>query len=116
VPTTHRLQVDAEGIVTLEKTASDGAYSPSIDQVLRDVADRYGSSASAIVFSGMTNDAIEGAKYLASKGGTIYAQHPDSCVVSSMIDGIMDAGIVQFLGAPRELAEQVLAESAKAKR
>jgi two-component system chemotaxis response regulator CheB/chemosensory pili system protein ChpB (putative protein-glutamate methylesterase) len=116
VPTTHRLQVDAEGIVTLEKTASDGAYSPSIDQVLRDVADRYGSSASAIIFSGMTNDAIEGAKYLASKGGTIYAQHPDSCVVSSMIDGIMDAGIVQFLGAPRELAEQVLAESAKAKR
>jgi two-component system chemotaxis response regulator CheB/chemosensory pili system protein ChpB (putative protein-glutamate methylesterase) len=116
VPTTHRLQVDAEGIVVLEKTSSDGAYSPSIDQVLRDAADRYGSSASAIIFSGMTNDAIEGAKYLASKGGTIYAQHPDSCVVSSMIDGIMDAGIVKFLGAPRELAEQVLAEAAKTKR
>ena len=84
--------------------------------VLRDAADRYGSSAGAIIFSGMTNDAIEGAKYLASKGGTIYAQHPDSCVVSSMIDGVMETGIVKFLGAPRELAEQVLAEAAKAKR
>jgi len=116
VPTTHRLQVDAEGIVVLEKTVNEGAYSPSIDQVLRDVADRYGSSASAIIFSGMTNDAIDGCKYLASKGGAIYVQHPDSCVVSSMIDGVMDAGIVKFLGAPRELAEQVLAEAAKAKR
>jgi len=116
VPTTHRLQVDAEGIVVLEKSSNDGAYSPSIDQVLRDVADRYGSSASAIIFSGMTSDAIEGAKYLASKGGAIYAQHPDSCVVSTMIDGVMDAGIVKFLGAPRELAEQVLGEAAKAKR
>ena len=84
--------------------------------MLRDVADRYGSSASAIIFSGMTNDAIEGCKYLASKGGAIYVQHPDSCVVSSMIDGVMDAGIVKFLGAPRELAEQVLGEAAKAKR
>jgi len=116
VPTTHRLQVDAEGIVVLEKTSNDGAYSPSIDQVLRDAADRYGSSASAIIFSGMTTDSVEGCKYLASKGGAIYAQHPDSCVVSSMIDGVMDAGIVKFLGAPRELAEQVLAETAKAKR
>ena len=116
VPTTHRLQVDAEGIVVLEKTSSDGAYSPSIDQVLRDAADRYGSSASAIIFSGMTTDSVEGCKYLASKGGAIYAQHPDSCVVSSMIDGVMDAGIVKFLGAPRELAEQVLGEAAKAKR
>lgn len=116
VPTTHRLQVDADGVVLLEKTSNDGAYSPSIDQVLRDVADRYGSSASAIIFSGMTTDAIEGCKYLAAKGGAIYAQHPDSCVVSTMIDGVMDAGIVKFLGAPRELAEQVLGEAAKAKR
>jgi uncharacterized membrane protein len=33
-----------------------------------------------------------------------------------MIDGVMETGIVKFLGAPRELAEQVLAEAAKAKR
>jgi two-component system chemotaxis response regulator CheB/chemosensory pili system protein ChpB (putative protein-glutamate methylesterase) len=116
VPTTHRLQVDADGVVLLERVSSDGSYSPSIDRVLRDAADRYGASASAIVFSGMTNDAIEGAKYLASKGGTVYAQHPDTCVVSSMIDGVVEAGVVKFLGAPKELADVVNAESAKAKR
>ena len=117
VPTTHRLQVDADGIVLLERnTSSDGSYSPSIDRVLQDAADRYGAGASAIIFSGMTTDAIEGAKYLASKGGTIYAQHPDTCVVSSMIDGVVEAGIVKFLGAPKELAEVVNAESPKQKR
>lgn len=116
VPTTHRLQVDADGVVLLERASSDGAYSPSIDRVLCDAADRYGASASAIIFSGMTTDAVEGAKYLASKGGTIYAQHPDTCVVSSMIDGVVEAGIVKFLGAPRELADVVNAESPKPKR
>jgi len=104
VPTTHRLQVDVDGVVLLERVSNDGAYSPSIDRVLRDAADRYGAAAGAIIFSGMTTDAIEGAKYLVSKGGAVYAQHPDTCVVSSMVDGIVEAGIVKVLGAPKELA------------
>jgi len=79
--------------------------------VLRDVADRYGAAASAIIFSGMTTDAVEGAKYLASKGGAVYAQHPDTCVVSSMVDGIVEAGIVKVLGAPKELAGIVNAQA-----
>jgi two-component system chemotaxis response regulator CheB/chemosensory pili system protein ChpB (putative protein-glutamate methylesterase) len=116
VPTGHRMQIDPEGIVVLEKADEDGAYSPSIDRVLRDVADRYGANAGAIIFSGMTTDAIEGSKHLAGKGGAIYAQHPDSCVVSSMIEGVMDAGIVKFLGAPRELAERMIADAAKSAR
>jgi two-component system chemotaxis response regulator CheB/chemosensory pili system protein ChpB (putative protein-glutamate methylesterase) len=104
VPTTHRLQVDVDGVVLLERVSNDNAYTPSIDRVLRDVADRYGAAASAIIFSGMTTDAVEGAKYLVSKGGAVYAQHPDTCVVSSMVDGIVEAGIVKVLGAPKELA------------
>jgi chemosensory pili system protein ChpB (putative protein-glutamate methylesterase) len=113
VPTTHRLQVDPEGTVLMERATGDGAYTPSIDRVLRDVADRYGANAGVIVFSGMTTDAVEGSKYLASKGGTVYAQHPDTCVVSSMIDGVVEAGIVKFLGAPKELADVLLADMAK---
>jgi chemosensory pili system protein ChpB (putative protein-glutamate methylesterase) len=116
VPTTHRLQVDPEGIVVLERTSNDGAYSPSIDRVLHDFADRYGAHAGAIIFSGMTTDSVEGAKYLASKGGMVYAQHPDSCVVSSMVDGVIEAGVAKVLGTPKELADLLLAESAKNKR
>ena len=113
VPTTHRLQVDPEGIVVLERSSSDAAYTPSIDRVLHDVADRYGANAGAIIFSGMTTDSVEGSTYLAGKGGTVYAQHPDTCVVSSMVDGVIEAGIVKVLGTPKELAEQLLAESAR---
>jgi two-component system chemotaxis response regulator CheB/chemosensory pili system protein ChpB (putative protein-glutamate methylesterase) len=113
VPTTHRLQVDPEGIVVLERSASDAAYAPSIDRVMQDAAERYGAQAGAIVFSGMTTDAVEGSKHIAAKGGTVYAQHPDTCVVSSMVDGAIEAGIVKVLGTPRELAELLLADSSK---
>jgi two-component system chemotaxis response regulator CheB/chemosensory pili system protein ChpB (putative protein-glutamate methylesterase) len=110
VPTTHRLLVDAEGVIVLERNAEEAPYSPSIDQVLRDVADRFGAGAGAIVFSGMSTDAVEGSQYLADKGGRVYVQNPDTCVVSSMVDAVVDAGIVGFVGSPKELAEKLLAE------
>jgi len=110
VPTTHRLLVDAEGVIVLERNTQETPYSPSIDQVLRDVADRFGAGAGAIVFSGMSTDAVEGSQYLAEKGGRVYVQNPDTCVVSSMVDAVVEAGVVGFVGSPKELAEKLLAE------
>lgn len=114
VPTTHRLQVDAEGVVTLAHLREKLPYSPSIDQVLRDAADAFGDKAGAIIFSGMAHDAIEGSQYLKSKGGLIWAQDPDTCVISSMVDGAREAGVVEFLGSPKQLAEKMIAEYGKA--
>ncbi|HST28852.1 MAG TPA: chemotaxis protein CheB [Rudaea sp.] len=114
VPTTHRLQVDAEGVVTLAHLPEKQPYSPSIDQVLRDAADAFGDKACAIIFSGMAHDAIEGSKHLKSKGGRIWAQDPDTCVISSMVDGAREAGVVEFLGSPKQLADKMIAEYGKA--
>lgn len=110
VPITHRLLVDAEGVVVLERNEEELPYSPSIDRVLHDVADRFGANAGAIVFSGMSNDAIEGGTYLAGKGGKVYAQSPETCVVSAMVDGLSEAGVVGFVGSPKELAQKLLSE------
>jgi len=113
VPTTHRLQVDAEGVITLAHLPEKPAYSPSIDMVLRDVADQFGSGAGAIIFSGMAHDAIEGSKYLKSRGGVVWAQDPDTCVISSMVDGVREAGIVSFVGSPQQLAQKMTADYGK---
>ena len=114
VPNAHRLQVDPMGVVVLEKPTSEPAYKPSIDRVLEDVANRYGAAAGAIVFSGMSDDAVSGCVHLAGRGGTIYAQSPESCVVSTMVEGVSETGVVSFFGTPKELAEKVLADKDKA--
>ena len=111
VPTTHRLRVDRAGVVTLESLPASGqANSPSIDQVLQDVADRFGARAGAIIFSGMAEDAAEGSRYLAGIGGTVFAQDPETCVISSMVDGVIETGAVSFVGAPKALAAKLLEE------
>jgi hypothetical protein len=114
VPTTHRLLIDADGVVQLAHLPEASPYTPSIDLIVRDVADTFGSQATVIIFSGMAHDAIEGAKHLTAKGGQVWAQDPDTCVISSMVDGARDAGVVVFTGSPGELSKHTIASIGKA--
>ncbi len=106
VPVAERMLLEPSGEIRLTVPDQASPYSPSIDQVLFDIADRFGDRAMAIIFSGMAHDAIEGAKYLAGRGGRIWVQDPATCVVSSMIDGAIEAGVVSFIGSPTDLAQQ----------
>lgn len=106
VPIAERMLLETSGEVNVVALDDVSPYSPSIDRVLIDVGDRFGGSSGAIIFSGMAHDAIEGAKHLAGKGGQVWAQDPSTCVVSSMIDGAMEAGIVSYVGAPAALAAE----------
>lgn len=104
VTSESRLLVNADGAIELTALASQSRYRPCIDDVLRDVADTFGNRAVAVIFSGMAADAVEGAVYLTQRGGEVWAQDPESCVVSSMVDGARARGVVEFVGSPRELA------------
>lgn len=109
IPSGERVRVQPNGSVQREPHATPTHYRPCIDDVMRDIADAFGPKATAIIFSGMAGDAVEGAVYLTSKGGEVWVQDPASCVVSSMVDGAQARGVVEFSGSPRELAEHCVA-------
>jgi chemotaxis response regulator CheB len=106
-PTTERVTIDAEGYIRLRPMEFKSIYTPSIDTVMTDISVRYGSRTSTIVFSGMGNDGVRGAQLIASRGGKVWAQDSDSCVVSSMPESTRRAGIVGFSGEPEQLSEQI---------
>ena len=108
VPVNKRFTVDANGLVEFQETFDESPYSPSIDQVMSDMSERFGTRCVGIIFSGMASDAIEGSKVIASRGGKVWVQDPATCVISSMIDGAQAAGIVSYVGAPEQLADHVL--------
>jgi two-component system chemotaxis response regulator CheB/chemosensory pili system protein ChpB (putative protein-glutamate methylesterase) len=113
VPLADRVLLEPDGTIRLEPAGDASPYSPSIDRVMRDVADRFGPASGAIVFSGMAHDAIDGAIYMRERGGTIWVQDPATCVISSMVDGAQEAGVVSFVGSPAELAQEFIAEMAR---
>jgi len=106
-PTSERITLDKQGYVRLKPMECKSIYTPSIDTVMTDISMRYGQHTSAIMFSGMGNDGVRGTQLIATRGGQVWAQDSDSCVISSMPDSTRRAGIVGFNGTPEALAQQL---------
>lgn len=107
-PANEQMTLDDHGYLRMSASASNSPYNPSIDQLVRDAADRFGDHATLILFSGMGTDAIEGGRYLTARGGQVWAQDRGSCVIATMIDSAKQRGLLRFEGSPAQLAERVL--------
>ena len=86
----------------------EGIYSPSINQVMRLVAEQYGKKSGAIIFSGMGDDSAAAAEYMDSVGGPIWAQTAETCANSSQPDSIRETGYVSYNGSPQQLAVKLM--------
>jgi chemosensory pili system protein ChpB (putative protein-glutamate methylesterase) len=107
-PVGEHLLINPIGNIELAELPEQTSYSPSIDLVIRDIADRYGKQAGAIIFSGMGDDGKHGCQHLLDKGGQVWVQTAESCVISSMPDNVKRVCTPQFVGNPEQLAKQLV--------
>jgi len=108
VPVEYEVVITAEGYVSL-RPARESLHLPSIDHVMEMAAGRYAVMGGTILFSGMGGDAMSGCQHMASEGAPIWTQRPDSCVVSTMVDGALRAGVVSENANVEELAQRLTA-------
>jgi chemosensory pili system protein ChpB (putative protein-glutamate methylesterase) len=108
VPVQERLLINPIGAVELHPLRTETAYSPSINSVLQDMAERYRNNCNCIIFSGMCDDGVTGAEILGRDGGEVWTQEPGSCVISAMPDNVRQAGYSSFSGTPRQLAHKLI--------
>lgn len=107
-PVGEHLLINPIGNIDLADLPETSSYSPSIDLVVRDVADRYTKTAGAIIFSGMGDDGKHGCQHMLAMGGQVWLQTAESCVVSSMPDNVKHVCQPQFIGNPEQLAKQLV--------
>lgn len=88
-------------------------YSPSIDQMMLNLAQHFPSCCGVIAFSGMGSDGSTAAAYLRRQGGLIWTQTAASCACPSMPDSLREGGFSSFSASPRELAEALVARLAE---
>jgi len=88
-------------------------YSPSIDQMMLNLAQQFGAHCGVIAFSGMGSDGSAAAAYVRRQGGLIWTQKADSCASPSMPDSLREGGYSSFSGDPRELAAALVAHLAE---
>lgn len=107
-PVGEHLLINPIGNIELADLPKETSYAPSIDLVISDVAERYGKTAGAIIFSGMGDDGRRGCQDMLAKGGQVWLQSAESCMVSSMPDNVKHVCQPQFVGNPEQLAKQLV--------
>ncbi len=110
VPVDRSFRLTPAGEIQLAAEPAAGSLRPSIDDVFATVGECYGAGAGAIVFSGMGQDGLRGARVLRDHGGLVWAQDSASAAIGSMPDAVRRAGLVSRSGTPEELARQLVAE------
>ncbi|MBM7062344.1 chemotaxis protein CheB [Pseudomonas sp. UL073] len=104
VPIQRELGFADDGAMHMNGRGWPEPYSPSIDQMMLNLAQHYGAQCGVIAFSGMGSDGSAAAAYVRRQGGAIWTQRADSCACPSMPDSLREGGYSAFSGDPRELA------------
>ncbi|MCC5856575.1 MAG: chemotaxis protein CheB [Ectothiorhodospiraceae bacterium] len=107
-PVESRIRFEPSETFRLEPDTVRRPHRPSIDCLLEEVAAFYGPRAGVIVFSGMGDDGVRGARAVADAGGQVWAQDSDSCTISSMPDCAAATGVVSRRGPPEALAKALV--------
>ena len=108
VPVENRMTLSPEGRVDFTDEAWKGHYKPSIDCVINDVTESFKTRSGVIIFSGMGADGVLASqKFSEQYQGRIWAQTPDTCVISSMPDSVRKANLVSYSGSPEALALKI---------
>ena len=81
-----------------------GPYSPSVDQVVANVARNFSGHCGVIIFTGMGDDGSASCRLIRQRGGAVWVQTPADCTVPSMPDSVLATGSVEKIGTPEELA------------
>jgi chemosensory pili system protein ChpB (putative protein-glutamate methylesterase) len=108
VPISHELGFSDDGQMQISTRGWPEPYSPSIDQMMLNLAQHFGALSGVIAFSGMGSDGSAAAAYVRRQGGLIWTQRSDSCACPSMPDSLREAGYSSLSGDPRELAEALV--------
>ncbi|MWV10676.1 chemotaxis protein CheB [Pseudomonas sp. R-28-1W-6] len=103
-PVSHELGFTDSGAMQVCDRAWPEPYSPSIDQMMLNLAQHFTGNCGVIAFSGMGSDGSAAAAYVRRQGGQIWTQRGDSCACPSMPDSLREGGYSALSGDPRELA------------
>jgi two-component system CheB/CheR fusion protein len=83
-------------------------FNLTIDIFLTSLAHVYKEFAVGIVLSGIGSDGTLGLKAIKEHGGITFAQDSESSEYNNMPQNAMDAGVVDFVLAPKKILEQLL--------
>jgi two-component system, chemotaxis family, protein-glutamate methylesterase/glutaminase len=95
-------------LVHLDARPFDTLHRPSVDLLFRSAAETYGAGVLGVVMTGMGEDGKEGASWIKTKGGIVFAEAEESCVVYGMPRAVIEAGLASRTIPLEKMAQGIL--------
>ncbi len=107
----QRKNGEVREIIALTKDERVQGVRPSVDVLLRSVAQIYGSHALGVILTGMGSDGSDGIRKLKSAGGRVIAEDESTCVVYGMPKSVIDQKLADYILPINKIAEGIMQNS-----
>jgi two-component system chemotaxis response regulator CheB len=106
-----KFQRGADGVVRtrLDIYPVDTPHRPAVDVLFESAADIYGERVLAVVLTGMGSDGRAGAAWIKARGGRVFTEAEETCVVYGMPRSVVEAGLSDE-ASPLDSLTQVIME------
>jgi two-component system, chemotaxis family, protein-glutamate methylesterase/glutaminase len=81
---------------------------PAVDVLFRAAASVYGAGVLAVVMTGMGQDGLKGCQAVSQAGGQIVVQAPATCIVGSMPQAVLQAGLAHQVIPLKDLGAEIV--------
>jgi two-component system chemotaxis response regulator CheB len=102
---------DGAVVAHLDARPFDTPHRPAVDVLFQSAAEMYNSRVLGVVMTGMGADGQQGAAWIKARGGLVYTEAEETCVVYGMPRAVVEAGLsdkaVPLTGLARAILEVV---------
>ena len=105
---TFRRNADKSVVAHLDARPFDSLHKPSVDVLFESAAEVFGDRTLGIVMTGMGSDGRNGASAIKARGGRIYTEAEETCVIYGMPAAVVEAGLSDRSVPIHRLAEAIL--------
>jgi len=110
-PGDYHLALTREGPVVkllTHRGPLENSCRPAVDVLFRTAAQAYGAGVLAVVMTGMGQDGLKGCQAVSQAGGRIIIQDPDTCIVGSMPQAVLQAGLAHQVVHLKNLGPEIV--------
>lgn len=90
---TFRRRTDGAVVAHLDSKPFETPHRPSVDVLFQSAAEVYGQRVLGVVMTGMGSDGRAGAAWIKARGGLVYIESEETCVVYGMPSSVAEAGL-----------------------
>lgn len=94
--------------IVLSDVPSDTLHKPAVNVMMKSVAESHGRTTLGVILTGMGSDGTEGLRDVKQKGGCIFAQNEESCVVYGMPRSVVEANLADKIVHIDKMAEEIV--------